>query len=210
MKLHELKVNKSGGNLTTAAGTRRASIRGVPVRRIEVWLGYGSSEEQGREVEAAFSEAGIPVEIRYESAYPGIGNGAGFTIFIGIFGYFLGDFINGFLKGAGIDVEAKGEEAWQRAKGLLRTLKEDHLRRYPSQPPSSEGLLVFKDPKRRTQVNLRTDLPDEAWAKLAELDLEGQKSVAWTWDDTAGKWIEYDLSDFEDDSPLGPSHPDVQ
>lgn len=147
MKLHELEINKSGGKLTTAAGTRPASIRGVAVRRIEVWLGYGSSEEQGREVEATFSEACIPGEIRYESAYPGIGNGAAFTI---------------------------------------------------------------KDPTRRTQINLRADLPDEAWEKLAELDLEGRESIAWTWDDMADSWIEYDLSGSEDESPLGPSHPDVQ
>jgi hypothetical protein len=175
----------------------------MTTEKIEVWLGYGTSEEQGKSVREAFSEAGLPVEIRYESAYPGIGNGAGFTIFIGIFGAALGHFFGGFLSAAGAD-------AYEKAKKLLRTLKEDHLRRYPSQPPTSEGLLVFKDPKRRAQVNLSTELPDEAWAKLSELDLESREDVAWTWDADKRKWVAFDLSDFEDESPLGRDHPDAQ
>src|SRR4249919_3266008 len=120
----------------------------MTTEKIEVWLGYGTSEEQGKSVREAFSEAGLPVEIRYESAYPGIGNGAGFTIFIGIFGAALGHFFGGFLSAAGTD-------AYEKAKKLLRTLKEDHLRRYPSQPPTSEGLL-------------RRDIPDRAHVELID------------------------------------------
>lgn len=97
----------------------------------------------------------------------------------------------------------------KRRRSCCATLKEDHLRRYPSQPPTSEGLLVFKDPKRRAQVNLSTELPDEAWAKLSELDLESE-GVAWTWDADKREWVAFDLSDFEDESPLGRDHPDAQ
>jgi hypothetical protein len=175
----------------------------MTAEKIEVWLGYGASEEQGRSVQEVFAEAGLPVEVRYESAYPRIGNGAGFTIFIGLFGAALGHFFGGFLSAAGAD-------AYEKAKKLLRTLKEDHLRRYPSQPPTSEGLLVFKDPKRRAQVNLSTELPDEAWAKLSELDLEDREEVAWTWDADKREWVAFDLSGFEDESPLGRDHPDAQ
>jgi hypothetical protein len=41
----------------------------MTTEKIEVWLGYDTSEEQGKSVREAFSEAGLPVEIRYESAY---------------------------------------------------------------------------------------------------------------------------------------------
>jgi hypothetical protein len=171
-------------------------------QRIEVWLGYGASEEQGREVEEAFKGAGIEVEVRFEEAHPAIGNGAGFTLFIGVIGFGLGAFVKGYLEAAGAD-------AWAKTKELLRTLKADHLRRYPSEPPTAEGQLVFKDPKRRVQVALRTDLPEEAWAKLAEVDLEAGEQVSWWWDAEAREWVETDLSDFEDWSPLGPDHPDA-
>lgn len=171
--------------------------------KIEIWLGYGSSEEQGRKVREAFEAAGIPIEIRHESAYPGIGNGAGFTIFVGIFGFTLGTFVKGFLEAAGAD-------AWAKTKSLLRDLKEEHLRRYPSARPEAERVLVIKDPKRRAQINLSSDLPEEAWGKLSELELGEKEDVAWVWDDDRREWIPVDLSGEVDTSLLGPGHPDVQ
>lgn len=174
----------------------------MAAKKIEVWLGYGSSEEQGREVREAFESAGIEIEVRFEDAHPSVGNGAGFTMMIGVIGFGLGTFVKGYLEAAGAD-------AWGKTKDLLRTLKEDHLRRYPMESPTAEGQLVFKDPKRRAQVVLRTDLPNEAWAQLSEIDLEVGEQVSWWWDGEAGKWVEIDLSDYEDLSPLGPNHPDA-
>lgn len=171
-------------------------------KKIEVWLGYGSSEEQGAKVREALQGAGTPIEIRYESAYPGIGNGAGFTIFVGVFGFTLATFIKGFLEAAGAD-------AWAKTKALLSDLKEEHLRRYPSARPESERVLVIKDPKRQAQINLSSDLPERAWSKLSELDLSGREKVAWVWDDKDQDWIPLDISDTEDTSPLGPDHPDA-
>lgn len=171
--------------------------------KIEIWLGYGSSEDQGAKVREAFQGAGIPIEIRYESAYPGIGNGAGFTIFVGVFGFTLGSFIKGFLEAAGAD-------AWAKTKTLLRDLKEEHLRRYLSARPESERVLVIKDPKRRAQVNLSSDLPEEAWSKFSELEIGERENVAWVWDDSRQDWMPLNLSDAEDTSPLGPDHPDAK
>jgi hypothetical protein len=170
--------------------------------RIEVWLGYGSSEEQGHVVQDLFETVGIRVEVRLESAYPPEGNGAGFAILAALIGMTLGNFVTGYFQAAGAD-------AWRKSKDLMRGLKEDHLRRYPSEPPTAEGQISFKDVKHRRHLNIRTDLPDEAYAKLSEVDFDAREDVAYSWDPEKEEWVVYDLSGIEDRTARTKDDPDI-
>ncbi len=175
----------------------------MAAEKIEIWLGYGTSEKQGRDIRAVFEEQGIPVEVRLESAFPQEGNGAGFTILVGLFGMTVAGFLNGYLHAA-------GEDAWKKSKDLLRNLKADHHKRYPSEPPSAEGLVAFKDVKRRIQINLQSDLPEVAREKLSELVISDQEEVSYSWNEERQEWEVFDLSGIEDRSALTRDHPDVE
>jgi hypothetical protein len=174
----------------------------VAKEKIEVWLGYGASEEQGKEISALFEGEGIPVEVRREDAYPPIGNGAGFTILVALLGMSVGAFINGYFGAA-------GKNAWEKSKVLLRKLKEDHLRRYPSESPTAEGQITIKDVEHRIQLTLRTDLPEEAYEKLSVLGISDQENTSYYWDNDSHEWVVFDLSGIEDLSSRTRDDPDI-
>ena len=175
----------------------------MAAQKIEVWLGPGASNEHARNVSEIFESEGIPVEVRKEDAYPPIGDGAGFAILVALIGTGVTPFLAGYFSAA-------GKDAWEGTKRLLRKLKDDHMRRYPSEPPTAEGQITLKDVKHRIQLTLRTDLPDEAYEQLSDLDISDQEDRSYWWDEEKGEWVVIDLSGFEDMSARTKEDRDVQ
>jgi hypothetical protein len=158
---------------------------------IEVWLGYGAPAEQLHEVGDLFREEGISVEVRTPDAPPPVGNGVGVTIIAYLLGMTVGQFLSGYFQAA-------GQDAWRKSKDLVLKLKRNHLDRHPSVPSTAPALLVIKDVERRISVGLESDMPDEAFRKLFDLDFGDQEQVSWNWNQERGEWEPYDLSGHPD------------
>lgn len=173
------------------------------MQKIEVWLGHGASAEQAKEVLGIFEDEGIAVKVRREDVYPAAGDGAGFTILVALLGISVTAFLSAYFSAA-------GKDAWEGTKRLLRKLKEDHLRRYPSDPPMTEGQITLKDVKHRILLTLRTDLPNDAYEQLSQLNIGDQEDCSYWWDDEKAQWVVTDLSGFADTSARTKNDPDIQ
>lgn len=143
--------------------------------RIEVHWGW-ESEEDMRSMEDALASVGVRAKGKPR---PPAGNGVGFLLPISVYDVALAAFITAFAAAA-------GKDAWTGLKRVVSRLKLWFDERYPPAPPHDRLTLILRHPDSGVIVYVASDLSDEAFSALLEVDL--QPGTEYVWDEDKGKW----------------------
>jgi hypothetical protein len=147
--------------------------------KIEVVWGWESDEDM-HSMQEAFASAGLDVETRRIAP---AGNGVGFYLGVTVFEAGAGAFLVAFAGALGT---AAGTDAWKGIKRVVGRLKEWFAQHYPSAPPHDRVTLNLRDAESGAMVYISSDLPDEAYQALGQLDPE--PGTEYLWDEDAGLW----------------------
>jgi predicted dehydrogenase len=143
--------------------------------RIEIRWGW-ESEEDMHSMEEAFASVGVKAQGKPR---PPAGNGVGFLLPISVYDVALAAFITGFAAAA-------GKDAWKAVKRITGRLKEWFDEHYPSPPPHDRLTLILRHPDSEVIVYIASDMRDEAFEALLELELEPR--TEYVWDEDKKEW----------------------
>ncbi len=141
-----------------------------------VMMDRGASAEEIEAVRRVFSEVGVQATIR--ASYAQLSELPPWMVMALLP-------LTAFLTGLGAEA---GKDAYQRLKGLVKAL---HAARAASRQPP--GNVVLEDADSHAQIALSPKLPDEAFRKLFDLDVDSLPSGPVHFDVERGEWFSFRL-----------------